>query len=79
MIHDLTLNIVGQAPPISLSLILILVVLIIIGSIIIWVVGALIFFIPAAIIAGVVWFLTGNTNYTGLAFLAVAILSLLKR
>ena len=79
MIHDLALNIVGQAPPISLSLILILIVLIIIVSIIIWVVGALIFFIPAAIIAGVVWFLTSNTNYTGLAFLAVAILSLLKR
>jgi hypothetical protein len=79
MIHDLALNLVRQAPPITLSLIFILLVMIIIGSIIIWVVGALIFFIPAAIIAGVVWFLTGNTNYTGLAFLAVAILSLLKR
>jgi hypothetical protein len=79
MIHDLALNLVRQAPPITLSLIFILLVMIIIGSIIIWVVGALIFFIPAAIIAGVVWFLTGNTNHTGLAFLAVAILSLLKR
>jgi hypothetical protein len=79
MIHDLALNLVRQAQPLTLSLILILVVLILIGSIIIWVVGALIFFIPAAVIAGVVWIITENTNYTGLAFLAVAILSLIKR
>lgn len=43
------------------------------------VVGALLFFLPAALLAGIVWFLTGNELYTGLAFLAVALLSLTRR
>ena len=54
-------------------------VLVLIGVIIIMVAGALLFFLPAAVIAGVVWFLTGNELYTGIAFLAVAILSLTRR
>jgi hypothetical protein len=54
-------------------------ILLLIGTIIIMVVGALLFFLPAAVIAGVVWFLTGNELYAALAFLAVAILSLTKR
>ena len=54
-------------------------VLILIGAIIIMVVGALLFFLPAAVIAGVVWFLTGNQLYAALAFLAVAALSLTRR
>ena len=53
--------------------------MILIGIIIIMVVGALLFFLPAAVLAGVVWFLTGNELYTGLAFLAVALLSLTRR
>ena len=52
---------------------------VLIGVVIIMVVGALIFFLPAAVIAGVVWFLTGNELYTGLAFLAIALLSLTRR
>ena len=54
-------------------------VLVFIGIIIIMVAGALLFFLPAAVIAGVVWFLTGNEIYTGLAFLVIALLSLTKR
>ena len=54
-------------------------VLVLIGVIIIMMVGALLFFIPAAVIAGVVWFLTGNELYVGVAFLAVAVLSLTRR
>ena len=53
--------------------------MILIGIIIIMVVGALLFFLPAAVLAGVVWFLTGNELFTGLAFLAVALLSLTRR
>jgi hypothetical protein len=43
------------------------------------VVGALLFFLPAAVIAGVVWFLTGSELYAALAFLAVAVLSLTRK
>ncbi len=54
-------------------------VLVLIGVIIIMVAGALLFFLPAAIIAAVVWFLTGNELYTGIAFLVIAVLSLTRR
>jgi hypothetical protein len=54
-------------------------VLILVGLVIIMVVGALIFLLPAAIIAGVVWFLTANEVYTGVAFLLVAIVSLTRK
>jgi hypothetical protein len=54
-------------------------VLVLIGAIIIMVAGALLFFLPAAVIAGVVWYLTGNELYTGIAFLVIAVLSLTRR
>jgi hypothetical protein len=54
-------------------------VLVLIGVIIIMVVGALLFFLPAAVVAGIVWFLTGNELYAGIAFLVVAVLSLTRR
>ena len=63
----------------SLSLFWGLIFMIILGSIIIWVIGTLIFFVPAAIVAGVIWFLTGNPDYTGVAFLVIAALSILKK
>lgn len=56
-----------------------LLLMVLIGSIIIWIVGTLIFFLPAAIVAGVIWVLTGNPNYTGAAFLLIAVLSILKK
>lgn len=57
------------------------IILISIGiALIVLVVKLAIIFLPAAIIAAVVWFLTnGNLYYTGIAFLAVALLSMLKR
>ena len=54
-------------------------VLFLIGVVIIMVVGALLFFLPAAIVAGVIWYFTGNELYAGLAFLAVAVISLTKK
>lgn len=54
-------------------------ILVLIGVVVIMVVGALLFFLPAVVLAGVVWFLTGSELYTGLAFLAVALLSLTRR
>lgn len=54
-------------------------VLVLIGIVIIMIVGSLLFFLPAAVVAGVVWFLTGSELYAGLAFLAVAVLSLTRR
>lgn len=54
-------------------------ILVLIGVIIIMVVGALLFFLPAAVIAGVVWYLTGSKLYAALAFLAVAVISLTRR
>ncbi|MCX6657020.1 MAG: hypothetical protein NTY03_18155, partial [Candidatus Bathyarchaeota archaeon] len=49
------------------------------GLIIIMIVGALLFFLPAAVIAGVVWFLTGKELYAAIAFLVVAMLSLTRK
>jgi hypothetical protein len=43
------------------------------------IVGALLFFLPAAVIAGVVWFLTGKELYAATAFLVVAMLSLIRK
>jgi ABC-type phosphate transport system auxiliary subunit len=54
-------------------------VLVLIGVIIIMIAGALLFFLPAAVVAGVVWFLTGSELYAALAFLAVAVLSLTRK
>jgi hypothetical protein len=54
-------------------------ILVLIGIVIIMVVGSLLFFLPAAVVAGVVWLLTANELYAGLAFLAVAVLSLTRR
>lgn len=57
-----------------------LLLLLIIGIvIIILVVKILLFILPAAIIAVVVWLITGSLFLAGLAFIAVAFISLLKR
>jgi len=54
-------------------------VLVLVGIIIIMVAGALLFLLPAAVVAGVVWYLTGNQLHTGIAFLVIAVLSLTRR
>ncbi len=54
-------------------------VLVLIGIIIIMMVGALLFFLPAAVVAWIVWFLTGSELYAATAFLVIALLSLTKK
>ncbi|MEM3752566.1 MAG: hypothetical protein QXM65_06410 [Candidatus Bathyarchaeia archaeon] len=60
------------------ELVLLLFLLIIGIAIIMLIVKILLFILPAAIIAAVVWFLTGSLFLAGVAFLAVAFISLLK-
>jgi len=80
------LRVLSMAPPFSLPglpllfEIIALLVLLIIGIIIIIVIAkVLIFFLPAVIIAIVVWFLTGSWFWAGVAFLIIAFLSVLRR
>lgn len=56
-----------------------LLVLVIVGIVIILVIGALIFLLPAFLIAFIVWLITHNELLTGVAFLAVALISLARR
>jgi len=63
----------------GIETLVILGILVLIGVILIMVARALLFFLPATILAGVVWFLTGSEIYTGIAFLVIALLSLTKR
>jgi hypothetical protein len=53
--------------------------LLVIGAFVIMIIGALIFLLPAAILAFVVWFLTGSMFWAGVVFLVIAIISLLKK
>jgi hypothetical protein len=53
--------------------------LIIIGLVIILVIRLLFMLIPAALVAFVVWFLTGSLWWAGAAFLIIAALSVLKK
>lgn len=64
-----------------LAEVLILLLLFIIGVIIIIVVAkVLLFFLPAVIIAAVVWYLTDfSLFWAGVAFIIVALLSLIRR
>jgi len=54
-------------------------ILILIGIIILKVFGAILFFVPAAVVAWVVLYLTGRELYAAVAFLAICILSLSKK
>jgi hypothetical protein len=71
------LSSLSQLPSIiDLALLLLLLVIGII--IIIVIVKILLFILPAAIIAVVVWLLTGSLLWAGVAFVVVALISLLK-
>ena len=59
--------------------IIILIVLLIVAVFVILLLRAIFMLLPAAIVAGVVWFLTGSLTWAGVAFLAIAILSILRR
>jgi hypothetical protein len=56
-----------------------LVVLVIIGIIIILLIRLLLMLIPAVLLALVVWFFTGSLFWTGITFLVIAALSILKK
>jgi hypothetical protein len=53
--------------------------LLVVGLLLIMVIGALIFLLPAVILAVVVWFLTGSVFWAGVVFLVIAVISLLKK
>lgn len=53
--------------------------LIILGLIIIFVIRLLLILIPAALVAFIVWFLTGSLWLAGIAFLVIAALSVFKK
>ncbi len=56
-----------------------LVILIIIGLIIIILIKLFLVLIPAIIVAAVVWFLTGDLFWAGIAFVVVALLSIIAK
>jgi len=56
-----------------------LLVLIIIGLIIIVLIKLFLVLIPAIIVAAIVYFVTGDLLWTGIAFVVVALLSLIAR
>ena len=58
---------------------ILLVALLIVGAIVIILFEALIFFLPAIVLALVVWSFTGSLPLAGVAFFAVALISILKR
>lgn len=56
-----------------------LLLLVLAGLVVIAVLRAFFFVLPALVVAAIVWLITGDNLLTGAAFLAVALLSLLKR
>lgn len=56
-----------------------LIILVIIGLVIVVLIKLFVVLIPAILVAIVVWFLTGDLFWTGIAFLVVAALSLISK
>ena len=60
--------------------VILLILLLVVGLVIIILLAkVLLFALPAAIVALVVWFLTGSVFWAGVAFLIIALISLVKR
>ena len=59
--------------------IIVVVGLVILGLIIIVLIKFLLVLIPAGLVALAVWYFTGNLLWAGIAFLAIAALSILKK
>jgi hypothetical protein len=53
--------------------------LVVVGVIVIVLVGAFLFLLPAIVVAVIVWLITHDNLLTGIAFLAVALISLARR
>jgi hypothetical protein len=59
---------------------LLLILLVVVGiAIIVILAKVLLFILPGAIVAVVVWFLTGSLFWAGVSFLVVAFISLVRR
>ena len=59
--------------------IILLAILLLVGIVIIVLIAeVLLFILPAAIVAFIVWFLTGSLFLAGIAFLIVALISLIR-
>ena len=56
-----------------------LILLIILGIAIILIIKAFLFLIPVAIVALAVWYITGDNYLTGIAFLSIAAISLIRK
>jgi hypothetical protein len=56
-----------------------LIVMVLIGRIILVVIGAFIMLIPAFLVAGIVYWLTGSELLTGIALLFIALLAFARR
>jgi hypothetical protein len=54
-------------------------VFLVVGTILIILLKAAIYFLPAIVLAVVVWYLTGSLTLGGLAFAVVAVLCMLKK
>jgi hypothetical protein len=59
--------------------VVVLLLALIAGAVIIMIIGALIFLLPAAIIAFVVWYLSHSMILAGVVFLVIAVISLFKK
>jgi hypothetical protein len=76
------LNISLDLPSLNFSImeLIVFAALIIIGILILVFLIKLVFmFIPAAIIAFIVWFLTGSLYYAGIAFLIIAVIAIIRK
>lgn len=56
-----------------------LIILVLIGLFVIVIIGTLILILPALIVAGVVWWLTGSEILAGFAFLLIALIAFARR
>lgn len=83
VIHDYTMRLIGGIVlpflPVVLEWAVLLFLLIIGILIIVFLAKVLLFFLPAAIVAIVVWFITYDRLLTGIAFLLIAAISIAKR
>ena len=56
-----------------------LIILVLIGLLVIVIIGTLILVLPALIVAGVVWWLTGSEILAGIAFLLIALIAFARK
>lgn len=63
----------------GLSLVALIIILVLGLGLVYVFVKALVLFLPGIIVAGVVWFLTGNLTFTGVSFLIVTVLMIVFR